>query len=208
MRKGPNGKGLSRKAIFAEIDASLKRLGTDYVDLYQIHRWDPRVPIEETLEALNDVVRAGKAAHRRVVDVRVAVREGAARVRQARLGALRDDAELRQPALPRGRARDAAALPGRGHRRDPVEPARARPADARLGRGERALRDRRLRPHASTRRPPTPIARWSRRSPRSRRGAACRARRSRSPGCSPRATSRRRSSARRGSSSSTTRWPR
>jgi aryl-alcohol dehydrogenase-like predicted oxidoreductase len=63
MHKGPNGAGLSKKAIFAEIDASLKRLGTDYVDLYQIHRWDSTVPIEETLEALNDVVRAGKALH-------------------------------------------------------------------------------------------------------------------------------------------------
>jgi aryl-alcohol dehydrogenase-like predicted oxidoreductase len=63
MHKGPNGMGLSRKAIFAEIDASLKRLGTDFVDLYQIHRWDPAVPIEETLEALDDVVRAGKALH-------------------------------------------------------------------------------------------------------------------------------------------------
>ena len=63
MHKGPNGMGLSRKAVFAEIDASLKRLGTDFVDLYQIHRWDPLVPIEETLEALNDVVRAGKALH-------------------------------------------------------------------------------------------------------------------------------------------------
>ncbi len=63
MHKGPNGAGLSRKAIFAEIDASLRRLGTDYVDLYQIHRWDYTVPIEETLEALNDVVRAGKALH-------------------------------------------------------------------------------------------------------------------------------------------------
>ncbi|HEX7435497.1 MAG TPA: aldo/keto reductase, partial [Caldimonas sp.] len=55
MHKGPNGAGLSRKAIFAAIDASLKRLGTDFVDLYQIHRWDPAVPIEETIEALNDV---------------------------------------------------------------------------------------------------------------------------------------------------------
>ena len=63
MHRGPNGKGLSRKAIFAAIDASLKRLGTDFVDLYQIHRWDPTVPIEESLEALNDVVRAGKALH-------------------------------------------------------------------------------------------------------------------------------------------------
>jgi aryl-alcohol dehydrogenase (NADP+) len=63
MRKGPNGRGLSRKAIMAEIDASLRRLGTDYVDLYQIHRWDPHTPIEETMEALHDVVKAGKARY-------------------------------------------------------------------------------------------------------------------------------------------------
>ncbi len=63
MRKGPNGAGLSRKHIFSEIDHSLRRLGTDYVDLYQIHRWDPSTPIEETLEALHDVVKAGKARH-------------------------------------------------------------------------------------------------------------------------------------------------
>ncbi|GAP08681.1 predicted oxidoreductase related to aryl-alcohol dehydrogenases [Anaerolinea thermolimosa] len=63
MRQGPNGGGLSRKAILSEIDHSLKRLGTDYVDLYQIHRWDYETPIEETMEALNDVVRAGKARY-------------------------------------------------------------------------------------------------------------------------------------------------
>jgi aryl-alcohol dehydrogenase-like predicted oxidoreductase len=63
MRPGPYGAGLSRKAILHEIDASLRRLGTDYVDLYQIHRWDPTVPIEETMEALHDVVRAGKARY-------------------------------------------------------------------------------------------------------------------------------------------------
>ena len=63
MRPGPNGAGLSRKAIMTGIDASLARLGTDYVDLYQIHRWDPTVPIEETLEALHDVVKAGKARY-------------------------------------------------------------------------------------------------------------------------------------------------
>jgi aryl-alcohol dehydrogenase-like predicted oxidoreductase len=63
MRPGPNGGGLSRKAIMFEIDASLRRLGTDYVDLYQIHRWDPSTPIEETVEALHDVVRAGKALY-------------------------------------------------------------------------------------------------------------------------------------------------
>ena len=63
MRPGPNGAGLSRKAIMTAIDASLARLGTDYVDLYQIHRWDPTVPVEETLEALHDVVKAGKARY-------------------------------------------------------------------------------------------------------------------------------------------------
>ena len=63
MRPGPNGAGLSRKAIMAEIDASLTRLGTEYVDLYQIHRFDHDVPIEETLEALHDVVKAGKARY-------------------------------------------------------------------------------------------------------------------------------------------------
>jgi aryl-alcohol dehydrogenase-like predicted oxidoreductase len=63
MRPGPNGAGLSRKAIMAEIDASLQRLGTDYVDLYQIHRWDYDTPIEETLEALHYVVKAGKVRY-------------------------------------------------------------------------------------------------------------------------------------------------
>ena len=63
MQPGPNGAGLSRKHIFAQIDHSLRRLGTDYVDLYQIHRWDLRTPLEETLEALHDVVKAGKALH-------------------------------------------------------------------------------------------------------------------------------------------------
>ena len=61
MREGPNGKGLSRKAIFSEIDDSLERLGTDYVDLYIIHRYDYETPLEETLEALDEVVRSGKA---------------------------------------------------------------------------------------------------------------------------------------------------
>jgi aryl-alcohol dehydrogenase (NADP+) len=63
MRPGPNGAGLSRKAIHHEIDASLTRLAVDYVDLYQIHRWDDATPIEETMEALHDVVKAGKARY-------------------------------------------------------------------------------------------------------------------------------------------------
>jgi aryl-alcohol dehydrogenase-like predicted oxidoreductase len=63
MHGGPNGAGLSRKAIMSEIDKSLRRLGTDYVDLYQIHRWDYNTPIEETMEAMHDVVKAGKARY-------------------------------------------------------------------------------------------------------------------------------------------------
>ena len=63
MRDEPNGRGLSRKAIFYELEQSLRRLGTDYVDLYQTHRWDYETPIEETLEALHDVVKSGKARY-------------------------------------------------------------------------------------------------------------------------------------------------
>jgi aryl-alcohol dehydrogenase-like predicted oxidoreductase len=63
MHEGPNGAGLSRKAILSEIDNSLRRLGTDYVDLYQIHRFDATTPVEETMEALHDVVRSGKARY-------------------------------------------------------------------------------------------------------------------------------------------------
>ena len=63
MHDGPNGAGLSRKAIMTQADASLTRLGTDYIDLYQIHRWDPDTPIEETLEALHDLVRSGKVRY-------------------------------------------------------------------------------------------------------------------------------------------------
>ena len=63
LGEGPNDSGLSRKHLFEAIDASLTRLGTDYVDLYQIHRFDRRTPVEETLDALNDIVRAGKVRY-------------------------------------------------------------------------------------------------------------------------------------------------
>src|SRR6266581_5535546 len=63
MHDGPGGSGLSRKAIMEQIDASLSRLGTDYVDLYQIHRFDPDTPVEETMQALHDAVKAGKARY-------------------------------------------------------------------------------------------------------------------------------------------------
>ena len=125
MSDGPNDRGLSRKHILAAIDASLRRLGTDYVDLYQIHRLDPHTPIEETMEALHDVVQAGKARYIGASSMyawqfakaqHVADRGGWTRF-VVHAGPL-------QPALPRGGAGDAPALPRPGRRRDPVEPAR------------------------------------------------------------------------------------
>ena len=111
MGPGPNARGLSRKHVIEAIDASLKRLGMDYVDLYQIHRFDYETPIEETLEALNDVVRAGKALYvgassmcawqfARMISV----------AREQRPGRVRLDAEPLQSRLPRGRTRDDAVL--------------------------------------------------------------------------------------------------
>ena len=82
MHDGPGGSGLSRKAILEQVDASLRRLGTDYIDVYYIHRFDDEAPVEETMEALHDVVKAGKVRYLGcVVDVGVAVREDAARRR-------------------------------------------------------------------------------------------------------------------------------
>ena len=129
MGPGENSGGLSRKHILSGIDASLQRLGMDYVDLYQIHRWDYRTPIEETMEALHDVVRAGKARYIGASShVRLAVRQGPARGRRARLDPVRVHAEPLQPDLPRGRAGDDPAVhrPGRGGH--PVEPAGPRRA--------------------------------------------------------------------------------
>src|SRR5205807_9156374 len=106
---------VARKAIFAEIDNSLRRLGMDYVDLYQIHRFDHDTPIEETLEALHDVVKAGRSAlYRRLVDARLAVRPRASHRREQPLDPLRPPAEPRPSPLSRGAARNAAAVPGGG----------------------------------------------------------------------------------------------
>ena len=106
MHDGPGGQGLSRKAIMEQIDASLRRLDTDYVDLYQIHRFDPDTPVEETMEALHDVVKAGKARYLGASSM-YAWQFGKLQhaARHGRLDAVRLDAEPVQPAPPPGRAR-------------------------------------------------------------------------------------------------------
>ena len=102
IHDGPGGSGLSRKAIMEQIDASLTRLGTDYVDLYQIHRFDPDTPVEETMEALHDVVKAGKARYLGASQhAGVAVREVAARRRAERLDEVRLHARSVHPDQPR-----------------------------------------------------------------------------------------------------------
>ena len=122
---GENGRGLSRKHIMASIDASLKRLELDYVDLYQIHRWDPRTPIDETMDALHDVVRAGKT---RYLGASSMYAWQFAKAQSIAIDTVRLDAEPLQPRLPRGGAGDDPAVHRPGGRRDPVEPAGARSA--------------------------------------------------------------------------------
>ena len=126
MRKGPNSVGLSRKAILAEVDHSLRRLGTDYIDLYQIHRLDRGTPMEEVLEALDDVVRAGKVRYLGASSMwawefakmlHIADTHG-----WTRFVSMQNYYNLRT-ARRSGRCSRCAAT---GHRSDPVEPARAR----------------------------------------------------------------------------------
>ena len=212
MMPGENGGGLSRKHILASIDASLQRLGMDYVDLYQIHRWDPDTPIEETMEALHDVVQGRQGAlHRRQQHVRVAVRQGPARRRAhgwTRFVSMQNHYNL----IYREEEREMIPLClDQGVGRDPVEPAGPRacwpataPARARSGRPAPA---------------PTPFAdylydargrlrRGRARSTRSPPSAACRRRRWRWPGCCSKPgrdrADRRRHQAR---ATSRTRWP-
>ena len=142
MRPGPNGGGLSRKEIMFEIDESLRRLGTDYVDLYQIHRWDYGTPIEETLEALHDVVKAGKAryigassmfAWQFAKALEISKRHG-----WTRFVSMQNYVNL----IYRERgAGDVAAMRRGENRGAAMEPAGARTAHAPMGRGERPLAD-------------------------------------------------------------------
>ena len=120
---GENGRGLSRKHVLASIDASLQRLELDYVDLYQIHRWDDETPIEETMEALHDVVRAGKA---RYIGASSMYAWQFAKATACGPDPVRLDAEPLQPDLPRGGTGDDPAVPRYGRRRPSVESARSR----------------------------------------------------------------------------------
>ena len=124
MTPGENGGGLSRKHILSGIDASLRRLGMDYVDLYQIHRWDRRTPIEETMGALHDVVRAGKARYIGASSMFAWQFAKAQHVADDNgVDTLRLHAAALQPALPRGGARDDPAVHRPGGRGHPLEPA-------------------------------------------------------------------------------------
>jgi aryl-alcohol dehydrogenase-like predicted oxidoreductase len=171
-RPGPNGAGLSRKAIFVEIDASLTRLGMDYIDLYQIHRFDQETPIEETLEALHDVVKAGKVRYIGASSMNawkfaralgIAEKHGWTRfVRIQNLVNLLYREEEREM-LP--------LLRSRGYRRHPLEPAGARQTEPRLGLHQHPAR-RPTRPSAgSLPRPTKPIGRSPTGSPKSPRRA-------------------------------------
>ena len=136
---GDLAEGLSRAQILRSIDDSLRRLNMDYVDLLQIHRWDYNTPIEETLEALNDVVKAGKARYIGASSMHASqFASGARSPGAARLGTLCHHAGSLQPDLPGRRTRDAAALlPGR-RGGDPVEPAGARTLNPSVGRNHGA----------------------------------------------------------------------
>ncbi len=149
MRPGPNGAGLSRAAILHEVDASLRRLGTDHIDLYQIHRCDPGTPIEETMEALHDVVRAGKVRYLGASSMwawqfarmnAIAERHG-----WTRFVSMQDHYNL----LYREEEREMLPLcAADGHRRAAVEPAGPRAADPRPGTARPPAR----RPTSSARR--------------------------------------------------------
>ena len=129
MRDDPNGRGLSRKAIFFELDESLRRLQTDYVDLYQIHRWDYETPIEETLDALNDVVKSGKVRYIGASSMHAWQFTKALYLAKlhgwSRFVSMQNHYNL----LYREEEREMLPLvPVRGHRRDSLESPRARPA--------------------------------------------------------------------------------
>ena len=185
MREEPNGRGLSRKAILFELDQSLRRLQTDYVDLYQIHRWDYETPIEETLEALHDVVKAGKVRYIGASSMYAWQFAKALYLADlhgwTRFVSMQNHYNL----LYREEEREMIGLcASEGHRRDSLEPAGARAAGAALAGGDdQALRDRPVRQdHVFAHRGRTIARSWTG-SARSPKSAAFRAPRWRSPGC-------------------------
>ncbi len=136
MSDDPNDRGLSRKHIASAIDRSLARMGTDYVDLYVIHAFDADTPIEETMEALHDTVRAGKVRYLGASTMYAwQFAQDEPRCGDEWLDAIRQHAVPVQPALPRGRARDVPLLPGPGHRRHDLQSPRARLPGARRRHG-------------------------------------------------------------------------
>jgi hypothetical protein len=145
MRPGPNGKGLSRKAIMTEVDHSLRRLGTDYIDLYQVHRNDHATPLAETLEALSDLVKAGKVRYLGASSMFAWEFAKALHLQKqhgwARFVSMQDHYNL----LAREEEREMIPLCLERRRHDRLEPAGARPPGPRLGRREvhRTLRHRR-----------------------------------------------------------------
>ena len=143
MHDGPGGSGLSRKAIMEQIDASLTRLGTDYVDLYQIHRFDPEVPAEETMEALHDVVKAGKARYIGASSMWAwqfsKLQYTAALHGWTKFVSMQNQYSLMQREEERGNVR-AARRSRRGQY--PVEPSREGAARAAFRRTDQAVRDR------------------------------------------------------------------
>ena len=183
MHDGPGGSGLSRKAIMEQIDASLTRLGTDYVDLYQIHRFDPDTPVEETMEALHDVVKAGKARYLGASSMcGLAVRQAAARRRAERLDQVRLHAGPVQPDQPREELEMFGLLADQGVGSIPWSPLAqgvvTRPwGDQTTNRGARGT-DRFGRPSGSTATRPSSTP-----SSASRRHAGCRWPRLRWRGC-------------------------
>ena len=205
MRRGAQRRRPVAQGDPAEIDASLRRLGTDYVDLYQIHRWDHHTPIEETLEALHDVVKAGKARYIGASSMyawqfakaqHVAERHG-----WTRFVSMQNHYNL----LYREEEREMLPLCGdQGRRRHPVEPAGARPPDAAVGIDDGAQRDRRVRPDAV----PGGTARSSRPRSASPTSAASSRAQVALAWVPPARRSSRRSSVRRSRTTSTTPWPR
>ena len=128
MGPGPNDAGLSRRHVIAACDASLRRLRTDYIDLYYIHRWDADTPIDETLAAFDDLRRAGKIRYAGCSNVAAWQMMSALAISEReRLDPLRRRAAALQPPVPRDRERAAAGRAGERRRRGRVQPAR-RPA--------------------------------------------------------------------------------